>query len=63
MTLFNFTILLKLETVSLLSPDINECNIATNPCKQHCINNDGSFVCECNNGYILDADGFTCNGQ
>ena len=63
MTFLIFSILLKIATISLLSSDINECNISTNPCEQHCINNDGSFGCECNNGYTLDADGFTCNGQ
>ena len=46
-----------------ISTDINECNTSTNPCEQHCINNYGSFSCECNTGYTLNIDGLTCKGQ
>ena len=28
-----------------------------------CTNTDGSFSCECYNGYLLDTDGTTCNGM
>ena len=59
---FTITYMIHYITVFLLSSDINECNITTNPCEQYCINNNGSFVCECNDGYTLDVDGFTCNG-
>ena len=41
--------------------DVDEC--AANPCDQNCTNNEGSFVCSCNNGYVLDDDQRTCNGK
>ena len=27
-----------------------------------CTNTEGSFTCGCNDGYLLDSDGTTCNG-
>ena len=43
--------------------DINECDTDNGGCSQVCTENDGSFVCSCNKGYELDADGTTCNGK
>ena len=43
--------------------DINECDTDNGGCSQVCTDNDGSFVCSCNTGYELDADGTTCNGK
>jgi len=40
--------------------DIDEC--LSSPCGHTCINTVGSFVCSCNNGYVLDSDGLSCNG-
>ena len=31
------------------------------PCEQICINLPGSFTCGCNDGYVLAADGTSCN--
>ena len=42
--------------------DIDECAASNGNCAQICSNNLGSFVCLCNSGYILDADGRGCNG-
>ena len=41
--------------------DIDECT--ENPCEQSCTNTIGSFTCSCNNGYVLDEDGRSCNGM
>ena len=41
--------------------EINECGDGV--CTQICTNTEGSFTCECNSGYQLDADGTTCNGM
>ena len=43
--------------------DINECSDENGGCSQICTNTEGSFNCECNSGYLLDADGATCNGM
>lgn len=47
--------------ISLL--DINECSLNTDQCTQVCADTDGSYYCKCNNGYLLAADGYTCNGK
>lgn len=48
--------------VSLI--DVDECDTSndTSTCSQHatCTNTQGSFICECDNGY--DGNGFTCTG-
>lgn len=40
--------------------DIDECTTATHNCHgiAHCYNNDGSFTCECREGY--NGDGLLC---
>ena len=43
--------------------DIDECSERTHDCSQICTNTDGSFICGCNSGYLLDSDGATCNGM
>jgi len=43
--------------------DINECQENTHNCQQICQNTAGGFTCNCNTGYILDADSRTCNGE
>ena len=40
--------------------DIDEC--LSSPCGHTCTNNVGSFVCSCNDGYVLDSDQLSCNG-
>ena len=31
-------------------------------CDHQCINTEGSFDCQCNEGYQLQSDGHTCQG-
>ena len=45
----------------LLHTDIDECDDLT-ACEQNCINNDGSYVCTCNTGYVLTTDLHGCLG-
>ena len=41
--------------------DIDECSLLEDCCNNgKCINTDGSYICECPNGYHLDSDGHTC---
>ena len=46
----------------MLLLDIDECLINNGRCDQICSNTDGSFNCSCNDGYILNDDGLTCDG-
>ena len=46
----------------LYNPDINECDDNNGGCSQLCNNTEGSYVCLCNSGYVLDSDGKTCLG-
>ena len=50
-------------TCAFIYPDIHECNDGTDDCTQTCTNTIGSFTCECYSGYLLNTDGFTCNGE
>ena len=43
--------------------DIDECALDTDGCNQGCINTPGSFQCNCSEGYQLNEDGFTCDGN
>ena len=40
--------------------DEDECDFYTN-CQHSCVNTEGSFHCECNEGYQLADDGYSCN--
>ena len=43
--------------------DINECVEMNGGCQQLCFNTDGSRLCSCKNGYILNSDGYSCDGE
>ena len=43
--------------------DINECSSNTDQCSNTCINTIGSYVCDCNVGYVLDDNGVNCIGK
>ena len=45
------------------STDINECADSNGGCNQTCINSDGSYVCLCGSGWLLNADNHTCDGE
>ena len=47
--------------------DVNECILPSSDpmkhlCGQQCINLEGTYRCTCEEGFILDDDGYTCNG-
>ena len=43
------------------STDIDECS-PTSPCNQICVNTEGSYRCECFDGYEMDSNG-NCIGE
>ena len=43
--------------------DINECDQNNGNCNQNCVNEVGSYHCECKSGYQLDQAGYSCNGK
>jgi len=45
----------------IIFQDINECN-GNHECDHNCTNNEGSFVCSCDDGYLLQGDGRSCEG-
>ena len=54
-----------MELMSFMSfvSDINECAFNNGNCAQNCSNRIGSYLCSCNTGYLLNVDGFICNGK
>ena len=46
----------------LVTTDVNECSSNNGNCSQICTNTNGSFICSCQIGYVLNADSRTCNG-
>ena len=43
--------------------DINECEISNGGCQHQCININGSYTCQCNEGFLLNSNGKTCTGK
>ena len=43
--------------------DVDECSINLHNCAHVCSNIVGSFNCSCQNGFILQPDGRTCEGM
>ena len=44
--------------------DIDECLSTDNGgCDHTCVNTDGSYYCECYDGYVLTDDNFNCTGM
>lgn len=49
--------------ILFVASDIDECGLRPGPCAQLCDNDPGSFRCGCRQGFILDPDRRTCNGE
>ena len=43
--------------------DADECSLNTDNCSQNCSDTLGSYQCVCYDGYTLDSDQHTCNGE
>ena len=43
--------------------DDNECLVNNGGCAHICDNEVGSFTCRCTDGYVLDVDNLSCNGE
>ena len=43
--------------------DINECNTSNGGCNQTCVNEVGSYHCECGTGYTLNSNNHNCDGK
>ncbi len=43
--------------------DVNECEDDTDLCTHNCENTVGSYTCTCDEDFVLNADGITCDGK
>ena len=43
--------------------DVNECQINNGGCHSGCTDKVGSYDCSCDSGFVLAADGHSCNGE
>ena len=50
-------------TITHTHLDLNECETLNGGCQQQCINTNGSFNCQCRNGFFLNGNGRTCAGK
>ena len=48
---------------ALFITDIDECSKGTHQCTQNCNNTIGSYICSCDDGFIIDIDRRTCDGE
>ena len=48
--------------IGLHNIDIDECELLNGGCEQKCLNADGTFLCQCYDGYNLNQDGLHCDG-
>ena len=47
----------------ILVLDINECNDTSECANGTCVNNDGSFTCICDDGFMANLDQNACDGN
>jgi uncharacterized protein with NAD-binding domain and iron-sulfur cluster len=47
----------------LVPLDDLECDIDNGGCDQICINTIGNFHCNCSEGYLINDNGFSCDGE
>ena len=50
-------------TLSLQCIDKDECTLGIDNCSGECINNVGSYTCDCEVGYTLNSNGLKCDGK
>ena len=43
--------------------DYNECRYENGRCEQQCENTYGSYKCRCEDGYTMNLDGHSCDGE
>ena len=43
--------------------DIDECAQGIDQCEHNCHNAIGTYTCSCNTGFMLNPDGFRCDGE
>ena len=48
--------------IFILFSDINECDTNNGGCEQMCVNTEGSYRCECYQGYSYNEDSGKCVG-
>ena len=49
--------------VTCFHADIDECRMEIDRCNENCLDTVGSYTCNCNAGYTLNSNGFTCDGM
>ena len=47
----------------IMTLDVNECKISNGGCQHQCRNNNGSYICQCNEGFSLGDNGKNCFGK
>ena len=52
-----------LNSICVVLLDVDECASMDNLCSQDCYNTFGSYDCNCTEGYVLESDGYNCNGK
>ena len=53
-------IALSCKHVYICITDVDECSTNVNDCEQLCVNTNGSYHCDCGEGFALNSDGRTC---